>query len=214
MKSCPQCQYPNPDSRKDCFKCGVPLDGSAIPKAQPQQQPAQESPFAQPGPYSGPGQPPPGYQNPNSSYATPIVLTPAHSAPVNRGLLMGLAVIFVCMMTWGINAYMTHSVVKALDKGTSEKNYTVISCAPQLNSLGLPTIAGQICNNSNKDVLLAEVTIDMFDASGKKLGTAIATTMNWLPKQNWDYEALIEDPTVASTVASAKVVKVKMMSER
>ena len=71
------------------------------------------------------------------------------------------------------------------------------------------TVAGQICNNSNKDVLLAEATIDMFDASGKKIGTTIAITMNWLPKQNWDYEALIEDSTVASTVRSAKVVNGK-----
>lgn len=213
MKSCPQCQYPNPDSRNDCFKCGVPLDGSAAPKVQPP-QPAQESPFTQPGPYSGPGQPPPGYQSPNSSYSTPIVLTPAHSAPVNRGLLMGLAVIFVFLMSWGINAYMSHSVSKAINKGTSEKNYTVISCVPQLNSLGMPTIAGQICNNSTKDVLMAMLTIDLYDAAGKKIGTAAATIMNWLPKQNIDYEALIEDPTVASIVSSAKVVKVKMISER
>ncbi len=213
MKSCPQCQYPNPDSRKDCFKCGVPLDGSALPKEQAP-QPVAESPFAQPGPYSGPGQPPPGYQSPNSAYSTPIVLTPARSAPVNRGLLLGIAIIIVCLMSWGINAYISHSFVKAMDKGTSEKNYTVMSCVPQLNSLGMPTIAGQICNNSPKDVLMAMLSIDMYDAAGKKIGTTTATIMNWLPKQNIDYEALIEDPTVASTVSSAKVVKVKMISER
>lgn len=214
MKSCPQCQYPNPDSRTDCFKCSAPLDGRAAAKEPPPQQPVSTSPFTTVGPYSGPGQPPPGYQNPNSTYSTPIIMPIAHTPPVNRGLWTGLAVVFVCLMFMGIRMYLNHATVAAINKGASSNKYTVLSCVPKLNSIGMPTISGQICNNSNKDVLLATATIDMFDANGKNIGTTLATTMNWLPNQNWDYEALLEDPTVASSVATAKVVKVTMMSER
>ncbi len=196
MKSCPQCQYPNPDTRKECFKCGVPLDGSVLPKEQTP-QPVAESPFAQPGPYSGPGQPPPGYQSPNSSYSTPVVLPQVRHTPVNRGLWTGLAVILLCLGLWGFRFISFGNETKRANDGVDPQNYTIVSLTLEPGGFGMAQVKGQLCNNTSWNVRMATVVVDILDASGKKIGKVSDFTTEWSPNENWIFEASVMDPAAA-----------------
>jgi hypothetical protein len=52
MKRCPECDYPNPDERETCFKCGVDLNAKEEPPAEPEPagEPVAAPPAAEPVP--------------------------------------------------------------------------------------------------------------------------------------------------------------------
>lgn len=217
MKKCPKCQYPNPDNRTECFKCGVSLDGSAVtaqapPPAEPPQvmtpQPGQYQ-GQQTGVYQGPPQRPGGYPDPNQSVPLSVMMPVSNKAPANRGLWVGLAILFVILMSGGIKFFMVGKLAQTAqnaNKGTDPQNYTVVSCELENSGIGLPMVKGQILNNTNYNVRMASVTIDLYDANGQKIDETSDFTTEWTPHQNWIFEAMVTNPQAAG----ARISKVKM----
>ena len=123
MKRCPKCQYPNPDNRTDCYKCGVSLDPNAVPAAVTAEPPQVVTPPSggyagqpqAPGSYQAPPPSPSGYPGNNSSYSTPVLMPVSNKAPVNRGLLLGIGVLIVIVLFGGIQFYMAGKFNKAVN---------------------------------------------------------------------------------------------------